>query len=129
MLVSVVSFAQEVDYSWTKAVTLQPGESADLVALSEPGFKDAWAEITGDLRVNGTKATYVSWCSNSTVKVTAESVVTIKLYGRDGIKCAEVDARNTAKAEAKRAKEADLQTKVDAMEKRLEVLEKSGEVK
>lgn len=90
VLVVAASFAEDAsgtppvapEFSWSKEITLHPGETVDLVEQSQAGFTDAWCEISGQARVNGMETTYVSWCANSTVKVTAITECTLKIYGK-----------------------------------------------
>lgn len=82
-LVCSIGFAQDDPpaFSWEKTIELQPGETADLVALSAPGFNNGWAEIAGTCEVNGTVTTFVSWCANSTVQVKAVTACTLVIRG------------------------------------------------
>ena len=82
LLVSFTLYAQEgLTPTWNNTVQMKAGDSLDLKTECQVGFHNAWADITGEVKVNGELTNNISWCPNSTVKAIAITDATIVLQG------------------------------------------------
>lgn len=78
---ALCAVGQDLVPTWEKTVVMQPGDTLDLVAISQTGFSCAWAEIAGQVAINGTVTNFASWCGNSTCKAVAITSATLKISG------------------------------------------------
>jgi len=72
----------EWGHTWGASLTMNVGDTLDVIATFPAELTDGWLEATGTMKVNGYVTTFAAFKDTSTMNLEAIGSVTLSLYGK-----------------------------------------------